>query len=261
MPRKHTRLFILVLVVAVGLMLYQGRQGQMGPVESLSSGVALTNEAASGALDYTGSVLHRIFRGNSELERAKEEADRLRVELMRARELQSENLRLSSLLDLRDNTPAYVASARVIARGTDRWANTFMIDKGVNQGVLKDMTVITPLGLLGKVQSSNQNSAIILLLDDPRFSVSVRLATSRTEAVLSGVGRGRCVLKYADIDTTVSSGEVVLTSGLDGLFPFGIPVGEVTGVASSGQDEFFQHIELRPFANPGAVEEVIVVRR
>lgn len=261
MPRKHTRLFIIILVVGAALMLYQGKQGAMSPVESLSSGVALINETATGALNYAGSVLRRIFRRESELEIAKAEADRLRVELMRSKELQAENIRLSELLNLKDNTPSYVASGRVIARGTDRWANTFMIDKGAEQGVQKNMAVITPLGLLGKVQSSNQNSAVILLVDDPRFSASVRLATTRTEAVLSGAGRGRCVLKYADIDTAVSNGEVVLTSGLDALFPFGIPVGEVTGVASSGQDEFFQHIELRPFVNPSAVEEVIVVRR
>lgn len=261
MPKKHARLFALVMLIAAAAVLYQAKQGSLGPVSSLKSGASAVNEAATGMTDYMGSVVRRIFRKQTDLEAARAEIDRLRAELMRTEEIRAEARRLQDLLELRDNTFGYVASARVIARGTDRWANTFLIDKGATQGIQKNMAVITPRGLVGKVQEAGRDSSVVLLIDDPRFGSAVRLQTTRTEAVLSGNGRGRCVIKYADIDTSVSSGEVVVTSGLDGLFPFGIPVGEVTGIAATGQDEFFQYIELKPYVNSRSVDEVIVIRR
>ncbi len=261
MRTKHARLFALLLVAAAAAVLYQARQGSLGPISALSSPVAAINEAVTGAGDYVGGVFKRIFGRESELEAARSEADRLRAELLRGNEIKAENVRLRDLLELKDNTFNYVASARVTARGTDRWANTFVIDKGAAEGVAKGMAVITPRGLLGKIQETGRDSSVVLLLDDPRFGAAVRLQSTRIEAVLSGNGRGRCVLKYADIDTATSNGEVVVTSGLDALFPFGIPVGEVSGVAASGQDEFFQYVELKPYVNPRSVDEVIVVRR
>ena len=261
MRTKHSRVFVLLLIAAAAAVLYQAKQGSLGPLSALTSPLAAINEAVTGAGDYAGNVIKRIFGRETELETARAEADRLRAELMRDAELKSENKRLNGLLQLRDNTLNYVASARVIARGTDRWANTFVIDKGSAQGVQKNMAVITPRGLLGKVQDTGRDSSVVLLLDDQRFGAAVRLSTMRIEAVLSGSGRGRCVIKYADVDTSVSNGEVVVTSGLDSLFPYGIPVGEVAGVASAGQEEFFQYVELKPYVNPRTVDEVIVVKR
>ena len=97
------------------------------------------------------------------------------------------------------------------------------------------------------------------MLNDSRFSVAVRLQDSRAEAVLSGTGSG-AVLKYLGTDVPVSEGDMLVTSGLDALFPTGINVGEVRRVRTHAK-ELFHQVEVAPLADLHRLEEVIVVNR
>lgn len=94
---------------------------------------------------------------------------------------------------------------------------------------------------------------------DPNFGAAVRLQTSRVEGVLSGSGGALSILKYVPFEAAVEQGEAVVTSGLDGVFPPGLPVGIVHSVTKEGVT-FFQQIEVLPFQADTTVEEVIIVK-
>lgn len=180
------------------------------------------------------------------------------IEKQRYAEMVQENKRLKELLSLKDHLPNYIATARVIARGYDRLLHTMILDKGKNSGLKKDMPVITPKGLVGKIYSVKDNFSEVLLLTDPNFSAAVRLQNSRHEGVISGTGRRYCILKYIPPEESVEKGEVVVTSGIDGIFPPGLLVGIVDSVRKEGI-EFFQDIKVLPFQTDAKIEEVVIL--
>lgn len=192
--------------------------------------------------------------------RLKQEINNLILERQQFDEILQENKRLKELLDIKGHHANYVASAKVIGRGYDRLLHTLIIDKGAIHGIKKDMAVITPKGLAGKVYSVKEHYSEFLVLTDPNFSVSVRLQNSRHEGVLSGIGDKYCILKYIPPELDVVKNESVVTSGLDGIMPKGIPVGIVSHIEKEGTG-FFQNIQILPFVTPREIEEVIILRR
>jgi rod shape-determining protein MreC len=125
---------------------------------------------------------------------------------------------------------------------------------------MKDMAVITPAGLAGKVSLVADGSAYVLLMTDINFSASVRVQETRQEAILSGTGGSRCILKYVPQEVVMKEGEIVVTSGFDELFPQEVPVGYISKVSKKSTN-IFQEIEITPFQDPKKLDEVMVVRR
>lgn len=201
------------------------------------------------------SELYNTFEENKRL---KKELNAALMERQRFAEMIQENRRLKELLALKEHLPNYVTTAKVIARGYDRLLNTLILDKGKNSGIKKDMPVITSKGLVGKVYSVKDDFSEVLLLRDPNFSAAVRLQKSRHEGVISGTGYRYCILKYIPPEEWVEKGEVVVTSGLDGIFPPGLFVGIVSSVRKEGI-EFFQDIKVIPFQSDAKIEEVIIL--
>jgi rod shape-determining protein MreC len=260
MPKKQYWLFLSLLIASVVLMTYQSQRGIIRPFGFLSYPLNFVNETTMFLSDSVKGTLRRYTLREEELRALRREVRNLRMREKSLEEIALENRRLRELLSLKEQTLNYVATARVIARGADRWSETFVIDEGSKDGVEKDMAVITAEGLLGKVLRADSSYSTVLLLEDTLFSAAVRLGEGRTEAVISGRGPGRCILKYISSDTEVKEGETVVTSGLDALFPPGIEVGFVSKV-STNENESFHAVDVTPFVDTRKVEEVIIVRR
>jgi rod shape-determining protein MreC len=113
---------------------------------------------------------------------------------------------------------------------------------------------------VGKIAEVSTSSSSLLLLTDLNLSVAVRLQGSRREGILSGTGLGKCQLKYIPLEEEVKVGEAVITSGLDSLFPQGIPVGFVSKVDKKGTG-LFQNIEVTPSEDNAEVEEIAIIER
>jgi rod shape-determining protein MreC len=192
--------------------------------------------------------------------RLKAELDKLLRERQKYEEAFLENKRLKEILLLKEKEHRYVTVARVIARGPDQWSNTFVLDKGLPAGIQKDMTAITTKGLVGKISEVSNSYSYLLLLTDINFSATVRLQEGRMEGIISGTGLRKCQLKYIPYDEEVKKGDVLITSGLDSLFPKGIPVGYVSKVDKKGSG-IFQNIEVTPFVNNRTIEEVAIITR
>ncbi len=204
----------------------------------------------------TKETLMAIVTKKTEVRRLKEERDALLARMVDYENLRLENKRLTDLLKLKEVERRILTFARVIRRGTGRWSNTLVIDRGNKDGVKKDMAVMTTRGLVGKVISVNEYSSEVILLNDSLFRVSVRLMNSRAEGIASGEGR-RIVIKYVPLDVQdISNNEPVITSGLDGLFPPGIPVGYITSIKDG---QFFKEIEIKPSQDMFSIEEVAIL--
>ena len=256
------RLFplLLLVVVALTLMTYQSNKGIIAPFRFVGDFLHHLSGIVHSFSTTVGEPFRKVMLRDEENRRLKTEMDRLILDQQRYRDIFFENMRLREMLGLREKEKRYVATARIISRGLDRWSNTVVIEKGKRDGVTKDMAVITPSGLVGKVSSAADNYAYVLLLTDINFSVSVRIQETRKEAILSGTGTRRCVLKYVPQEDVTKEGEVVVTSGFDDLFPQEIPVGYISKISKKGAS-IFQEIEIEPFQDVTRMDEVMVVRR
>lgn len=216
------------------------------------------------AAHYIGNRIMAPFRKftlrEEENKRLRKEVERLLTEQQQYREALLENKRLRALLKLRDEKKTFVSAAEVVGRGVDRWSHMLVLDKGLKDGLRKDMAAVTPLGLAGKITNVSNSYADLLPVTDINFSAAVRLEESRREGVLSGTGSGICMLRYIPRDEAVQVGEVVITSGLDRLFPPGIPAGYVSKVDREGRGGMFQYIEVTPYQDDAKLEEVAIVQ-
>jgi len=259
MPKKKL-LLVIFLIISIALMTYQSNKGKFVPFGFLRNPFTWFSSLVNIVQDTVTSPFKRMFLREEENIQLKAELNKLLKEQQESQEILLENKRLKELLSLKDKKYGYVTTARVIARIPDHWSNTFILDKGLSQGVKKDMVAITPRGLVGKISEVSPSYSYLLLLTDINFSVATRLQESRGEGVVSGTGLQTCQLKYIPTEEEVKEGDIVITSGLDSIFPKGIPVGRVSKVDKKGT-RLFQNIEVVQCEDTAKIEEVVIIKR
>jgi rod shape-determining protein MreC len=197
--------------------------------------------------------------------------DRLREAETRLQERQrdaEEAARLRELLELRQILPHDTLVAQVIVRDALQWFRILTIDKGARQGVLKDAAVISPNGVVGRVIRVGPSASQVQLLLDQQSGVGARIERSRVTGVVSGqvsrqsatpdASAGDLVMKFVPMLADVVEGDIVVTSGLEGMFPPGLVIGRVrTVVRGSG---LFKEVRVAASADFDRLEEVLVVR-
>ena len=250
---------VLLVAAATALMTYQARRGKRLSPPFLKPAAS----AAYGAID-AGQRAYAALKDRFETgpdRRIKALQTRLAAlerKVAALETLKSENERLRMLLGLKDRNASFVAAANVILRGTSPWANTFIIDAGSRQGVRRNMTAVSPDGLAGKVIGIQESSSRILLINDIRFAAAVRIESTGQETIFAGTGaKNHCELKYVTQDMGVRKGDILVTSGLDGLFPPGLRVGYVSSISKG--DGFFQDVQVTPYVNTTRLSEVAVI--
>lgn len=242
-------------------MTYQSKKGHLIAGNFLVDFLNNTHLTIQSFTDTLKSPFKKMTLREEENRKLKKQIDELLLERGKYHETFLENRRLKDLLRLMEEKTGFSASARIIARGPDNWINTMVLNKGLKHGVEKDMSAVTPKGLAGKIFNVSDSFSHILLITDINFSASVRLQDSRKEGILSGTGSKKCILKYIPYEEEVKTGDIVITSGLDSLFPPGIPIGYVSIVDNKGSGGHFQYIEVIPFQDDTKIEEVLIVRQ
>ena len=213
--------------------------------------------------DYFPFVRSRrqLARQNEELRRQNEVLQRQAQALG---EIGRENLRLHQLLNLKEHPGLRTLAARVIGRDASNWWKSIQLDRGSNDGVRESMAVLDADGLVGKTIQVSHGESRVLLLTDPNCKVSAFLQDTREPGVASGVDNAftfspRCVMTYVNRDAKVKPGETVITSGLGGVFPKGIPVGTTQRAQLNKQTGMYQDVEIKPAVDFRRLEEVVVV--
>jgi rod shape-determining protein MreC len=190
--------------------------------------------------------------------RLQEEVEALKARLGAVEEAHRENQRLKNLLGLREREPFQVVAAGIVGRDATNWFHTLLIDRGSRHGVERHTAVIAPAGLVGQVVEASSSSARVQLITDPVSSVGVLLQGSRVTGLLVGGQSGRLRIRYLPLRAEIQTGEVVITSGLGGVYPKGILVGKVLAVDGRG-GALFQEATVEPSVDFSQLEEVLVI--
>lgn len=213
-----------------------------------------------------GRVVSGSWRGVAELLGARsenvalrEQARQLRRELDRLAEVDIENERLRKLLEFRETLTGDVLTARVIGRDATGLARTLTIGRGEADGIVRGAAVLAPEGIVGQVFLASANAARVLLVSDHNSGVDALVQRTRARGIVQGTVDGGCVLKYVKRTEDVQVGDELVTSGLDGIFPKGLPVGRVVTIDKRGQG-LFQSAEVAPRVDFDQLEEVLVTR-
>jgi rod shape-determining protein MreC len=259
MPKKNVLLFLLILSISFILMTYQSKKGHLFTAHVINDILNSSHAFTKSAADSITSPFKKIALRDEENQLLRKRIDELLPERAKYQEAVLENKRLNELLKLRESRQQYVAAAKVLSRGTDQWSHTLVLDKGRKEGVARDMSAIAPKGFAGKISDVTESYAKLLLLTDINFSASVRLQESRKEGIISGTGTKNVILKYIPYEDEIKIGDIVITSGLDQLFPPGIPVGFISKLDKQGAGHF-QYIEVTPYVDNSKLEEVLIIK-
>lgn len=263
-PPRHRPLVLLVAIILAQVLLlaFQIRRGRDVRLIRVWSAELLT------PLQHAGTFLvarvDAVWFGYIDLRNVRVENRNLAKEVgeLRLKNQQLEGqaaqaVRFSRLLGFRqENSETQMVAAEVIGANADSTSRTVFINRGDQEGIRRNMAVITPDGVVGKISEALPHTSQVLLLTDRESGVGALLANTRTHGVVKGTGNPLLWMDYVSTDEKVSAGEQILTSGEDRIFPKGLPVGWVSSTKAGFP---FQTIEVTPAAHLDRLEEVLVL--
>jgi len=259
--RRSLVLFLVILLVTVLLF----PELQKRPFYVLSRPVVFVLSGLQAGLAWVGGGIGNTWTGYINLVSARRENERLKQDLARS---QNENIqlqetaraaaRLQEFLELKKNAAYHLLAASVIGRDPTNWYRTLMINKGSREGIAVDMGVITPSGVVGRVIKTGPAVSQVLLMTDRNSTVAALTQRSRDEGLVEGTEKGLARIKYLSLLADVKEGDLVLTSGLTGSFPKGLPIGTIGRVTKKELD-LFKEAEVIPGMDFSTIEEVLVV--
>lgn len=259
LARKRNILIGVALLVFALALLSGGRSGPM----SRSAGARDVPGAGvfSAIAQSIGSIADRyIFQSSAEEDIAtlRTEVSTLKQELLKVKEYEYENKRLKALLGFKEATEFSLLPARVTGRSASAWYRTLTLDKGIADGVKVGSPVVTANGVVGRVYETGGSVCRVLLITDASSAVDALLQRSRAQVVVEGDAGPNPRLLYLARGVDAEVGDKVLTSGLDGIYPKGLLLGEISRLKNSPGD-IFQAAKIEPSVDFSNIEEVFLI--
>lgn len=265
--RNTANLIVLAAVLVlqiIGLSFQVQRETENGPtrlirVWAISIVTPLTRSVVH-TQDWFSDTWHNyvwLRNVRKENEDLKNQLVQMKMREVRLVEDANQARRLQLLLGFKEPHILKTLPAQVISTTGSDFARAIYIDKGSKDGIAADMPVVVPQGIVGKVLKVFPTTSLVLLINDPSSGAGVILEKSRLRGTLKGSASGATIMNQVMSDEKVEPGEHIITSGGDGVFPKGLPVGTVMSV-TPGQD-LFLNIRVRPAAPVGRLEEVLVI--
>lgn len=263
-PSRHRSLALLTCVLLaqvllLALQIKRDSRGRLIRVWAVSAASPFERGGAWGFGRVRGVWTHYFaLRGTErENEGLRAENDKLKLTISQLETRAAEADRLAGLLNFKQSHKEVpMVGARVIAVSAGTASRTIEIDRGELDGVRRNLAVITPDGAVGKVIEVFRDNAQVLLLTDKEGGAGAMLVNSRTQGPVGGTGEPTLQMKYVATDEKVETGEKLVTSGMDKIFPRDIPIGTVTEVKAGYP---FQQIRVQPAARLDRLEAVIVL--
>lgn len=265
LARRRIVVFLGLCVLLLGLLTVQARSPDrrlIGPLGSavltvlapIQAGMARAAQSASDTWERYLEI-GRLRVDNARLRQQVEDLSR-QVSFLREGALASR--RLEQLLGIRQAAPGRTVAARVIGRDPARWFTSVVIDRGARDGIRRNDPVISADGVAGRVIEVTPTASRVLLISDSRSAVGVIVQRSRDAGVVEGKGGVTLQLNYLSREATVRVGDVVVTSGLGGVFPRGLVIGKVARVIRE-EGALLQEAVVEPAAPLGRLEELLVI--
>jgi len=249
--------FLLLVMSAFALMLLGKADTVI--VERASTAVVDLAVPIMDVMSRPVATVNETVENVREMMALRDENDRLRRENTRllawqeaARRLSRQNVALQGLLDFVPDPRAGFIAARVVGDASDAFVRSMLINAGTLNGVAKGQAVVAGKGLVGRIVSAGSRSARLLLISDINSRVPVLIEPSNHRAVLAGDNKDLPRLSFVATNVAIKPGDRIITSGHGGMFPPGLPIGEVVAVGEGG-------VRVRPFVRLGRLEYVRVV--
>lgn len=228
------------------------------------------------ALEVLGTAQHgiskvsgafaRIWDNYAQLINVREENARLREDLQKYkaatneyREAVATNVQLAKLLEMKEFLATPTLSAEVIGLDPSHWFKTVIINRGSSDGIQTGMPAVAVEGVVGQVVSTSPHYAKVLLATDPNSAMDVLIQRTRAQGIVKGNGAGyrmEYVLKNSD----VQKGDRIVTAGIGGVFPKGIPVGTISRLEKN-RHGMFQKIEIVPATDFSKLEHLLIIMK
>lgn len=252
-------------VLSVALFTLSCRTGESGPLgvvrsafQTVTMPVRYLGATVAAPFQGLGNVFTNLTADQATLSELQAENDQLRARNVELEEDAESAQRLQDLLDLRDANNLQSTAARIISGSTDSWSSTVTIDKGTSSGLTAGMPVTSSSGIVGQIISCSASTSVVRLLTDENSSISAMIQSSRAQGMLDGSATGEVTLTLVRTNQQVSVGDTVVTSGLGGVFPKGLAIGQVTSVENN-PGSLYLDIVVELFAKAETTEEVLVI--
>lgn len=264
---KHTggRSFIILTVLSIVLLTVSARMGTGSPLELVRGGFStitmpfrMAGSAIAMPFQGIGNIFGNLTADQQTLSDLRAENEQLRSRNAELEETNQSTQRLQGLLDLKNTYNLQSTGARVISGSTDSFNNTIMIDKGTTSGLAVGMPVVDSGGVIGQIIECGPTTSTVRLITDEKSGVAAMVQSSRAQGMLMGSASRQITLNLINTNQKVSVGDTVVTSGLGGVFPKGLPLGKVTSVEAAPGSLYYT-IVIEPHGNVSTNEEVMVI--
>jgi len=263
-PRRPTLLLIVVLSLLFVLMSLSSKTA-LGETRTLFERTVMTLFApVPKVVNWTGSSAADMYHGYLDMRRSVKEnlqlrrkVDQLTTDNLRLRQSESDLSRLRGLLGYSEQFTMKTTMAEAIMLDISSRFKSIILDRGSAAGIDVDDAVVNANGLIGRVVLTTKDMSKVQLVTDNNSSVGVLIERTRRQGVLRGDGAGGAQLYDIPSLADVRPGDSIMTAGIDGIYPKGIPVGVVIK-AEKGQD-LFKTITVRPLVDFASIEETIVL--
>lgn len=257
-------LLLLALVILASVLLANNikEKEAPNPLEKFALIVASPlQKAVTSSIRETASLWNRYIhlvetsRKNVELKKKLEE-ERFKNNLL-LEELKKYR-RVENLLSFHPIAKTGFQVADVIAWDSTNLSQTFVINKGTQNKLQENMVVLTHNGLIGRIVNATKNSSRVLMITDSRSAVDAYVQETRVRCIIVGQNKKKCLIRYLPVDAKVKTGDVLISSGLGGIFPKGLLLGTISSI-EPGNGRLFFKAEMVPAANLKRIEEVLIM--
>ena len=259
------RPFVICCLVSLLLLTFYVREGEAGVIHSIRSGVntvatpvRMVGGVVATPFNAIGNVFTNLSAPQETLSELKKQNEELTSELAQLTEAEKTAERLESLLGLQSTYNLQSTAARIIGTTGDAWSQTVTIDKGSANGFEIGMPVCNSGGVIGQIIEVSAATSTVRLINDENSGVSAMVQSTRAQGILQGQPDGTLMLSYVPADADVKVGDVIITSGLGGRFPKGLPLGTVSSVSRAANATYYT-IVVRAISTAESNEEVLVI--
>ena len=259
------RPLIVLCLVSILLLTFYIREGESGPIHSVRGAVSVVTtpvrvlgSLAATPFNAAGNVMGNLTASQETLSELREQNAELTARVAELSESKKTSERLESLLNLQSTYSLTSTAARIIGNSSDAWSRAVTIDKGTAAGFSCGMAVCNSGGVIGQIVEVSATTSTVQLITDEGSGVSAMIQSTRAQGMLQGQPDGSLRLSYVSTESDVKVGDIVITSGIGGVYPKGLPLGTVSSVEKSDNDVYYT-IVVRAQSTAENNEEVLVI--
>lgn len=259
------RPLIVLCVVSILVLTFYLREGESGPIHTLRAGVTtittparMAGNLVSAPFNAVGNIFGNLTASRATLDELEAENAELTARVAELAEYQATSERLEKLLDLQSTYNLQSTAARIIGQSSDAWSDTVTIDKGSLDGISVNMPVTNSTGVIGQVIEVAPNASTVRLLTDEGSGVSAMIQDTRAQGMVQGQPDGTLRMDYVSVDADVKEGDIIITSGIGGVYPKGLPIGTVASVTKNSNDVYYTII-VSSASRTESNEEILVI--